>query len=177
MKTNESALLILDALEFASSRLKFEKTKNEEPFINHVVKVCSLLTTIGEVANADIVRASILFELITRTSIKEVDIRGRFGNNVCDYILELNNNQTPADVHLFPSQTQSDVNVIRLADLIANVEMIMSNPPEGWDLERRKIYFNWAYKKVNELKDANRKLEQYFHCICQDQLILAESIN
>ena len=59
MKSHENLLLLMEALEFASYRLKFEKTKNDEPYLNHLIQVCSLLSTIGEVKDIDILSEGI----------------------------------------------------------------------------------------------------------------------
>ena len=90
MKTHENMLLLLEAMEFASYRLKFETTKNDEPYLNHVIQVCSLLTTIGEVQDIDVLRASILYELIAKSNVKPVDIHLRFGPRTYAIVRKLN---------------------------------------------------------------------------------------
>lgn len=170
MKTHENMLLLLEAMEFASYRFKFEKTKNDEPYFNHVIQVCSLLSTIGEVKDIDILRASILYELISRTNVKPVDIHLRFGPRTYAIVRKLNleisfsMNKEIVFQESFAGLTEA-ANVIKLADIIANVEMMVSCPPAGWDIERRKIFLEWAAKNINDLKGTSAQLEEYYHCI------------
>ncbi len=170
MKTHENMLLLLEAMEFASYRFKFEKTKNDEPYFNHVIQVCSLLSTIGEVKDIDILRASILYELISRTNVKPVDIHLRFGPRTYGIVRKLNlnvsfsMNKEVVFQESFAGLTEA-ANVIKLADLIANVEMMVSCPPAGWDIERRKIFLEWSAKSIADLKGTCPQLEEYYHCI------------
>jgi (p)ppGpp synthase/HD superfamily hydrolase len=170
MKTHENMLLLLEAMEFASYRLKYETTKNDEPYLNHVIQVCSLLSTIGEVKDIDILRASILYELIGRSNVKPVDIHLRFGPRTYAIVRKLNLERSFSlnkEVVFQESYAglNEAANVIRLADLIANVEMMVSCPPTGWDIERRNIFLEWSAKCINDLKDTCPQLEEYYHCI------------
>ena len=170
MKTNENMLLLLEAMEFASYRLKFEKTKNDEPYLNHVIQVCSLLTTIGEVKDVDILRASVLYELLSKTNVKPVEIHLRFGPRTYAIVRKLNleksfiHNKEIVFQESYSGLSKA-ANMIQMADIIANVEMMVSCPPAGWDIERRKIFLQWAAKSINELKGACPLLEEYYHCI------------
>ncbi len=170
MKTHENMLLLLEAMEFASYRLKYETTKNDEPYLNHVIQVCSLLTTIGEVKDIDILRASILYELVGRSNVKPVDIHLRFGPRTYAIVRKLNLersftlNKEVVFQESYPGLNEA-ANIIRLADLIANVEMMVSCPPTGWDIERRKIFLEWSAKSINDLKGTCPLLEEYYHCI------------
>ena len=55
--------------------------------------------------------------------------------------------------------------MVKLADLVANVEMMVSCPPPGWDIERKKIFLEWSAKNINDLKGTCPQLEEYYHCI------------
>ena len=180
MKTHENMLLLLEAMEFASYRLKFETTKNDEPYLNHVIQVCSLLTTIGEVQDIDVLRASILYELIAKSNVKPVDIHLRFGPRTYAIVRKLNLERSFSfnkEVVFQESYAglNEAANTIRLADLIANVEMMVSCPPSGWDIERRKIFLEWSAKCINDLKGTCSQLEEYYHCIYRSDI--SEEIN
>lgn len=170
MKSHENLLLLMEALEFASYRLKFEKTKNDEPYLNHLIQVCSLLSTIGEVKDIDILRASILYELVGRSNVKPVDIHLRFGPRTYAIVRKLNleksfsNNKEVVFQESYAGLNEA-ANMVKLADLVANVEMMVSCPPPGWDIERKKIFLEWSAKNINDLKGTCPQLEEYYHCI------------
>ena len=51
---------------------------------------------------------------------------------------------------------------IKLADKISNIQDVTNNPPDGWDLQRRREYVEWGEKVVAGLRGANAELEAEF---------------
>ena len=58
--------------------------------------------------------------------------------------------------------------VVKLADKIANVMSIVNDPPEGWPLDRKLEYFDWAEKVVAGLRGCNKELEELFDAVVSD---------
>jgi len=165
---------LMNALEFAAYRHRFDKTKNEEPYINHVIKVCTLLIVIGEVKDRDTIVAAALHDLLEKTSTKAGEISLLFGEPVLRIVLELTDANYSNEeekwlrqVHEAPALSH-EARVIKLADKIANVESIMTFMPEGWDYERKVIYMEWAEKIIHVLQGTNEKLENYFYQMCNE---------
>ena len=52
--------------------------------------------------------------------------------------------------------------LVKLADKICNVRDVASNPPNGWPLERRREYFDWARAVVDRMRGTQRTLEKLF---------------
>ena len=164
----------MEALEFAAYRHRFDKSKNEEPYINHIIKVCTLLSVIGEVNEPDILAAAALHDLLEKTSTKPADIHIHFGDEVYNLVLELSDPNFANETERWQQQIKKadtmtyKAKVIKLADKIANVESILSFPPEGWDIQRRVIFFEYAEKLISALKGVNEKLENYFDELMKD---------
>ena len=51
---------------------------------------------------------------------------------------------------------------IKLGDKISNIRDVIDNPPDGWDLQRRREYVDWGERVVAGLRGANAKLEKVF---------------
>jgi len=52
--------------------------------------------------------------------------------------------------------------VIKLADKISNIRSIIDSPPADWSHERKKEYFAWAKKVVDEVTAPNAMLKAEF---------------
>jgi guanosine-3',5'-bis(diphosphate) 3'-pyrophosphohydrolase len=52
--------------------------------------------------------------------------------------------------------------LVKLADKIANVSDIDGAPPAGWSLERKREYFDWAKRVVDQMRGVHPKLEARF---------------
>ena len=52
--------------------------------------------------------------------------------------------------------------LVKIADKIANVSDIDGAPPAGWSLERKREYFDWAKRVVDQMRGVHAKLEARF---------------
>ena len=52
--------------------------------------------------------------------------------------------------------------LVKLADKICNLRDVAERPPAGWDLERRREYFDWAKRVIDGLRGAHPALESAF---------------
>lgn len=158
----------MDALEFSAYRHRFDKTKNEEPFINHIISVCKLIADTGEESDTDLLMAAALHDTIEKTGTKGSELNMHFGEDVFQLVMEVTDHASGNETEKFQQQLQrvdslsKKARLIKLADKIANVKELLSYPPEGWDLERRSLYINWADRIVTALRGTNEKLEAYY---------------
>ena len=166
----ESRILpnFLQALEFAAYRHRMDKTKNDEPFINHIINVCTLISVTGEENDEETLIAAALHDTIEKTGTKGSDINFQFGENVFQLVMEVTDHSHENDAEKFRQQLQrveslsKKARLIKLADKISNVKSLLSFPPEGWDLEKRSLYINWADKIIMALRGTNEKLEAHY---------------
>jgi len=52
--------------------------------------------------------------------------------------------------------------LVKLADKICNLRDILASPPTDWAIERKREYFDWAKKVIDQLRGTNTKLERRF---------------
>ena len=52
--------------------------------------------------------------------------------------------------------------LVKLADKICNLRDILASPPKDWTIERKREYFEWAKKVVDQMRGTNPKLERRF---------------
>jgi hypothetical protein len=52
--------------------------------------------------------------------------------------------------------------LVKVADKIANVRDIASNPPKDWGKTRRVEYLKWAEQVISNCPKVNPGLEEYF---------------
>jgi guanosine-3',5'-bis(diphosphate) 3'-pyrophosphohydrolase len=51
---------------------------------------------------------------------------------------------------------------VKLADKICNLRDILESPPKDWPIERKRQYFDWAKKVIDQVRGTNAKLERRF---------------
>jgi guanosine-3',5'-bis(diphosphate) 3'-pyrophosphohydrolase len=169
MKESKIINPLLESLDFAAYRHRFDKTKNEEPYINHIIDVCRLIAVVGEETDEDVLVAAALHDTVEKTGTKASDINFQFGDKVFQLVMEVTDHSSGNDSDKFSQQLQrvetlsKKARLIKLADKISNVKSLLSFPPEGWDLEKRSLYINWADKISHALSGTNEKLEAYYN--------------
>ncbi len=52
--------------------------------------------------------------------------------------------------------------LVKLADKICNVRDMAAHPPQGWELARRREYYDWAKKVIDEIRGTHARLEAAF---------------
>ncbi|CAN5433126.1 HD domain-containing protein [soil metagenome] len=168
MKETKLLPSFLEAIEFAAYRHRFDKTKSEEPYINHIISVCRLLSVIAEANDQEVMLAAALHDVLEKTNTKPNELNFHFGEDVYNLVLEITDHHSGNEVEQFQMQLErveslsSKAKLIKLADKIANVKAILSYAPEGWDVEKRSIYINWADRFISAIRGTNENLEKYY---------------
>lgn len=171
----------LCALSFAANRHKFDRTKSDEPFINHLIDVCSLLQNVANVNDPTTLVAATLHDILEKTTTKTDEINTQFGEEVCNIVIELTNDQRLNETEKWFLQLHTADNlsakskIIKLADKIANAKAVISNPPKGWDIKRRIVYLQWTEKVVGALRGTDENLENYFDQLMEEEKKLIKS--
>jgi guanosine-3',5'-bis(diphosphate) 3'-pyrophosphohydrolase len=161
---------LLEALNFAAQRHKNQRRKDAEasPYVNHPISLAHLLATTGGVEDLTVLQAAILHDTVEDTETTEAELRARFGDAVADIVMEVTDDkrlpkarrkelQVEHARHMSPGAV-----LVKLADKTCNVRDMVLSPPDGWSLQRKQEYFDWAKRVVDGLPGANSQLKAAF---------------
>ena len=162
--------LIVRALEFAAHKHREQKRKdvNASPYINHPIQLANVLVLEGRVSDPVVIAAALLHDTIEDTQTTWQELRGAFGDEVADIVLEVTDTKWIAKtarkrLQVAKARHASEkAQLVKLADKICNVRDVAAHPPAGWSLERRREYFEWAKAVVDRLRGAHAVLERKF---------------
>lgn len=161
---------ILDAASFAAKKHQDQKRKGSdgEPYINHPLEVAKMVANIGGVNDPEIITAAVLHDTVEDTGVSFEEIAERFGEAVAAYVRELTDDKSLPKAERKQKQVEKAPHLsdgakqIKLADKISNIQDVTNNPPDGWDLQRRREYVEWGEKVVAGLRGASPALEALF---------------
>lgn len=161
---------ILSAASFAAKKHAGQKRKGSdgEPYINHPLEVANLVASVGGVNDPEVIAAALLHDTVEDTGVSFEEITEKFGETVAGYVRELTDDKSRPKAERKQKQVEKAPTIsngakqIKLADKISNIQDVTNNPPEGWDLQRRREYVEWGEKVVAGLRGANPRLESLF---------------
>ena len=150
--------IVENAERFARERHagQFRKGKAKEPYVTHLEEVCDLVKQWG---GSDIEQAAAWLhdtvEDCPPTSLLELE--QEFGTDIAQIVGELTDDKSlpkaerkALQVHNAPKKTASAA-LVKLADKTSNIGALSKSPPDGWDLQRRLDYVDWAQRVVDAL--------------------------
>lgn len=165
--------LVLSALEFAAAKHRDQRRKGAEasPYINHPISLANVLWNEGGVTDAVVIVAAILHDTVEDTETTPEELEQHFGAEIRNIVLEVTDDQ-----HLPPvlrkrlqvlkaPHASHMAKMVKLADKICNLRDILVSPPEGWTLERKQRYFDWAKQVADGVRGTNDRLEAAFDAI------------
>jgi guanosine-3',5'-bis(diphosphate) 3'-pyrophosphohydrolase len=169
-KIKDELGLVLRAVQFAAHKHKDQRRKDAEatPYINHPIGLAEVLHTDGGVRDPVVIAAALLHDTIEDTETSYDELRGFFGEEVADTVVEL------TDTKFLGKEARKRLQVakaaraserarqVKLADKICNLRDILASPPAGWSLNRQQQYFDWAKEVVDHARGVNPKLERMF---------------
>ena len=162
--------LILKAAHFAAEKHRDQrrKDKHASPYIIHPISVALAITQIGGVDDPEILAAALLHDTLEDTNTEPEDLEAEFGKKVCEYVLDVSDDKTlPKDERKsrqieHAKKISKGAALIKLGDKISNVTDVINNPPEDWDINRRKEYLDWAEKVIENCPKVNDRMENKF---------------
>jgi (p)ppGpp synthase/HD superfamily hydrolase len=144
------------------------KGTSQEPYINHLLEVASLVAEATQANDPTVVIAALLHDAIEDQEVSREMIEQEFGRAVADLVEELTDNKKlPKDerkrkqVETAPLKSDN-AKRIKLADKISNVRGITFSPPTDWSVKRRLEYILWAKDVVAGLRGVSVRLEKQF---------------
>jgi guanosine-3',5'-bis(diphosphate) 3'-pyrophosphohydrolase len=161
---------ILEAASFAAKKHTGQKRKGSdgEPYINHPLEVANLVANVGVVTDPEIITAALLHDTMEDSGVSFEEIAEMFGETVAGYVRELTDDKSLSKAERKQKQVEKAPNLsngakqIKLADKISNIQDVTNNPPDDWDLQRRREYVEWGEKVVAGLRGVNPGLEALF---------------
>jgi (p)ppGpp synthase/HD superfamily hydrolase len=146
----------------------------EEPYINHLLEVASLVADATEGSNPRLVIAALLHDAIEDQEVPSEIIAREFGEDVAALVEEVSDDKTLEKAHRKRLQIEHahakshDAKLIKLADKTSNLRAIALSPPPTWSVKRRLEYIDWAREVVKGLRGTSPLLEEKFDRAAED---------
>jgi guanosine-3',5'-bis(diphosphate) 3'-pyrophosphohydrolase len=172
MSTSRASELgpVLKALAFAAEKHRDQRRKDREasPYINHPIDLANILVNEAGVTDERVVIAAVLHDTVEDTDTTLEELVGAFGEDVAAIVAEVTDDkalpkeerkrlQEEHAPHASPRAQQ-----VKLADKISNLRDLSRSPPQSWDLERKRAYFDWAKRVVDGLREHHPRLAALF---------------
>lgn len=162
--------LIMRALAFAAHKHRDQRRKDTvaSPYINHPIALAELLVATGGIDDAEVICAALLHDTIEDTETTVEELRREFGAAIAAVVLEVSDDKDlPKAVRKQLQVDHADslsaaARLVKLADKTCNLRDMAVAAPKGWDISRRREYFDWAKRVVDRLGPVNRPLEAAF---------------
>jgi (p)ppGpp synthase/HD superfamily hydrolase len=154
------------------------KGSAQEPYINHLLEVASLVTQATGGTDPDAVIAALLHDAIEDQGVPAETIAGEFGERVADLVMEVTDDKKLPKAERKRLQVENapkksrQAKLIKLADKTSNVRAVTNGPAPSWSVERRREYIDWAREVVAGLRGTSQWLEQEFDDAA-DQAVLS----
>jgi GTP diphosphokinase / guanosine-3',5'-bis(diphosphate) 3'-diphosphatase len=157
---------VLAAVRYAAEMHWEDRRKGEAdtPYINHPIPVAEQLAARGLGADAELLMAAVLHDVIEDTDATAEDLRRRFGARVAAIVQEVSDDKTlekmvrrQRTVETVGAKSR-EARLIKLSDLIANVHDVAHHPPQ-WTLERKLNYLLWAERVGGAVAGTHAELE------------------
>ena len=165
--------LLTKALAFAAGKHRHQRRKDEHasPYINHPIQLMDVLTGIGKVEDIPTLVAALLHDTIEDTHTSYEELKTYFGEEIANIVMEVTDDPALSkegrrqDLVLKASSFSRKAKLVKLADLIMNVNDVLFNDSANWSLERRRAYVDWANKVVEGLRGTSAPLENKFDAL------------
>jgi (p)ppGpp synthase/HD superfamily hydrolase len=144
------------------------KGSAQEPYINHLLEVASLVAEATHGKDPDLVIAALLHDAIEDCEVPYELIEREFGKRAADLVQEVTDDKTlTKEVRKekqikAASEKSNDAKLIKLADKTSNLRAITLSPAPNWSVKRRLEYIAWAKQVVAGLRGTSPWLEQQF---------------
>lgn len=168
-------ILIAKALDFAAQKHRHQRRKDHAatPYINHPIKLMSILIEEAGVYEAEVIAAALLHDTIEDTDTSADEIERHFGRKVRTIVEEV------TDDHGLPRHQRKALQIshaphltreaalVKIADKIANLRDLEVAPPSHWTEERKQDYRDWAQKVISNIQNPHPQLLSIFQSVVQ----------
>jgi (p)ppGpp synthase/HD superfamily hydrolase len=140
----------------------------QEPYINHLLEVASLVTEATGASDPNLVIAALLHDAVEDQEVPVQMIAREFGKQVADIVMEVTDDKTLPKEERKRRQVETarkksrEAKLIKLADKTSNLRTIAASPASDWSVKRRLEYVEWARNVVSGLRGTSTWLENQF---------------
>ena len=140
----------------------------QEPYINHLLEVASLVTEATGGSDPALVIAALLHDAIEDQGVTLEVLASEFGQHVADIVTEVTDDKSLPKAERKRRQVESapkkgrEAKLIKLADKTSNLRAVANSPAPDWSAERRLDYVQWAKNVVAGVRGTSPWLEQKF---------------
>jgi guanosine-3',5'-bis(diphosphate) 3'-pyrophosphohydrolase len=157
---------LLAALDFAAERHSAQRRKGADaaPYVNHLIEVATLLSTVAGVQDVEILMAGVLHDVLEDTPTTAQEVAARFGPRVCELVEALSDDKSLPRVQRREIVLQElpgcslDVKVVKLADLTSNIKHL----PDSWSDARKWEYLEWSERAATICGATSEPLAQLY---------------
>jgi GTP diphosphokinase / guanosine-3',5'-bis(diphosphate) 3'-diphosphatase len=169
-------ITVLQAADAAARWHVHQRRKGaaQEPYINHLLEVASLVADATHGQDSELVVAALLHDAIEDQEVPSELITREFGTRVSSLIAEVSDDKSLEKAERKRLQVEhaphksTAAKIIKLADKTSNLRAIALSPSPDWSVKRRLEYIGWAKKVVEGLRGASPWLEEQFDRAVED---------
>jgi (p)ppGpp synthase/HD superfamily hydrolase len=166
----DSLTVVLQAAVRAAAWHADQRRKGaaQEPYVNHLLEVASMVAEATDGKDVNLVVAALLHDAIEDQEIPRAAIAQQFGEDVAALVMEATDDKTLPKPHRKRLQVEHAPTVspraalLKLADKTSNLIAMASSPPADWPEQRRLDYVQWARDVVAGLRADNAWLGERF---------------
>lgn len=140
----------------------------QEPYVNHLLEVASLVADATGGNDVNLVIAALLHDAIEDQEVSRASIVAEFGEDVATLVMEVTDDKTLPKARRKQLQVEHAPHkspraaMLKIADKTSNLAALASSPPADWPLQRRADYVRWARDVVAGLRVDNAFLRERF---------------
>ena len=161
---------LMRAAHFAAARHRAQRRKgaSAEPYINHLLEVAELVSSVLTEPDANLVIAALLHDTVEDVGVTKEELIENFGQDVADLVLEVTDDKSLPKRErkrlqvLNAPKKSVRAQVIKLADKISNLRAMLASPPADWSVRQRLEYIEWAKEVVDALSAPDHGLKAEF---------------
>ncbi|MDI3560963.1 HD domain-containing protein [Bradyrhizobium sp. Arg816] len=162
--------LISEAAELAARRHNgmARKGRGQEPYINHLAEVASLLAVATDGADAELVAAGWLHDLIEDTETTREELSQKFSDRVASLVVECTDDMSLPKAERRRRQVidapkkSPGAKLIKIADKISNIGARIHSDPSAEERDDLADYTGWAEQVVAGCRGGNSWLDARF---------------
>lgn len=163
--------LLLRVLAFAARKHSGQRRKDvaASPYINHPIALASVLCNEAHITDIEVICGALLHDTVEDTETTEAELAGEFGTAIAAIVMAVTDDKTLGKAERKEAQIvhaahiSDKAKLVKLADKISNLRDMTQAPPAGWDVQRRREYFDWAKRVIERLRGVHAPLEAIFN--------------
>jgi (p)ppGpp synthase/HD superfamily hydrolase len=173
---SQSWLPVLRAADAAARWHVNQRRKGaaQEPYVNHLLEVATLVAEATEGADPELVVAALLHDSIEDQEVPRAVLAQMFGEGVARLVEEVTDDKALAkEVRKrlqveHAGEASRRARILKLADKTSNLRAIAASPPPEWSVRRRLEYVEWARSVAAGLKGVSPWLEREFEAAAKE---------